>query len=76
MISAILPEERAQTKDQEMALRQFHIERALRVKWCIKADEFQFKITVKQNPLTRRGVLSKVSLHPSYYVFIHVFISS
>ncbi|KAL4008603.1 hypothetical protein ACER0C_002455 [Sarotherodon galilaeus] len=48
-------------KDQDMALGELHIERALGVQWCIEADEFQFRVQVKDNPLTRRGVLSIVA---------------
>lgn len=61
VVATIPPEERAKTKDLDMALGELHIERALGIQWCIEADEFQFRITVKQNPLTRRGVLSTVA---------------
>lgn len=44
-----------------MALGELHIERALGVQWCVEADEFQFRVVVKENPLTRRGVLSTVA---------------
>lgn len=37
------------------------IERVLGVEWCIKSDAFKFKITLKDRPLTRRGILSIVS---------------
>ncbi|XP_064632518.1 uncharacterized protein LOC135490878 [Lineus longissimus] len=37
------------------------IERALGVHWCIESDTFMFRITLKDKPLTRRGVLSTVS---------------
>lgn len=61
VIAAIPTEECAQTKDLDMALGELHIERALGVQWCVEADEFQFRVTVKENPLTRRGVLSTVA---------------
>ncbi|KAJ8375844.1 hypothetical protein SKAU_G00064240 [Synaphobranchus kaupii] len=61
VIAAISPEERAQTKDLDMALGELYIERALGVEWCVEADEFQFRVVVKENPLTRRGVLSTVA---------------
>ncbi len=61
VVASIPPEERAQGKDLNMALGELHIERALGVQWCIEADEFQFRIIVKENPLTRRGVLSTVA---------------
>ncbi len=44
-----------------MALGELHIERALEVQWCVEADEFQFRVVVKKNSLTRRGDLSTVA---------------
>lgn len=61
VIAAIPPEERAQTKDLDIALGELNIERARGGQWCIEADEFQFRIIVKQNPLTRRGVQPMVA---------------
>ena len=37
------------------------IERALGVQWCVESDTFKFRITVKDKPITRRGILSVVS---------------
>ena len=37
------------------------IERVLGVEWCIESDSFQFRITLKDKPLKRRGVLATVS---------------
>ncbi|KAK0154203.1 hypothetical protein N1851_003715 [Merluccius polli] len=37
------------------------MERALGLQWCIENDAFMFKITLKQKPLTQRGLLSVVS---------------
>ena len=34
------------------------IERALGVQWCVKSDTFRIHITIKDKPLTRRGILS------------------
>jgi len=34
------------------------LERALGVTWCIENDAFQFRIVLKDTPLTRRGILS------------------
>ncbi|XP_032364376.1 uncharacterized protein LOC116678740, partial [Etheostoma spectabile] len=61
VIAAIPLPERAQAKDLDMALGDLHIERALGVQWCVEADEFQFRVVVKENPLTRRGVLATVA---------------
>ncbi|XP_061757052.1 uncharacterized protein LOC133553168 [Nerophis ophidion] len=61
VLEAIPLEEQAQAKEQDLALEEPHVERALGVQWCIEADEFQFRVKVKDNPLTRRGVLSTVA---------------
>jgi len=37
------------------------IERALGVQWHVASDTFRFKITIKDRPPTRRGILSTVS---------------
>lgn len=61
VMATIPEEERAVIKDQDMALSLPHIERALGVEWCITSDTFKFRVLVKHNPLTRRGVLSTVA---------------
>lgn len=59
---ATIPEEdRATIKGQDMALSLPHMERALGVEWCITSDSFKFRVQIKANPLTRRGVLSTVA---------------
>ncbi|KAL6490192.1 hypothetical protein MHYP_G00005370 [Metynnis hypsauchen] len=47
--------------DKDMALGELQMERALGVQWCVASDEFQFRVVIKENPLTRRGVLSTVA---------------
>ena len=42
-------------------LDQLPIERALGVRWDVESDTFGFKITLKDRPSTRRGILSVVS---------------
>ena len=37
------------------------VEHALGVQWCVESDTFKFHITVKDKPVTRRGILSVVS---------------
>ncbi|MEZ4720248.1 MAG: hypothetical protein R2813_00025 [Flavobacteriales bacterium] len=37
------------------------MERALGVNWCIENDVFNFRIVLKDKPLTRRGILSSLS---------------
>lgn len=48
-------------KDMDMALGEPLIERALGVQWCVSSDDFQFRVTIKEHPNTRRGVLSTVA---------------
>ena len=36
------------------------IERTLGVQWCVESDTFNFRLTLQDKPLTRRGVLSTV----------------
>ena len=61
VIATIPEEERAAVKDQDMALSSPHMERALGVEWYVTSDSFKFRVQVKLNPLTRRGVLSTVA---------------
>jgi hypothetical protein len=37
------------------------IERVLGMEWCIESDSFRFRITLKDRPLTKRGVLATIS---------------
>ena len=37
------------------------IERTLGLQWCIESDSFCFRLTLKDNPLTRRGILATVA---------------
>ena len=37
------------------------VEHALGVQWCVKSDSLQFRVELKDQPLTRRGILSTVS---------------
>lgn len=60
-MTTIPEEERVTVKDQDMSLSLPHIERALGVEWCITSDTFKFRVQVKANLLTRRGVLSTVA---------------
>ena len=45
----------------DMDLGETHIERALGVQWCVTSDHFQFRVIVKEQPLSRRGILSTVA---------------
>ncbi|XP_068716993.1 uncharacterized protein [Montipora capricornis] len=46
---------------KDLLLDQLPIERALGVRWDVESDTFGFKISVKDRPATRRGILSVVS---------------
>ena len=61
LVNAIAIEDRAKSL-QEIDIEHdpLPIERTLGVMWCIEADCFQFKITIQDRPLTRRGILSTV----------------
>lgn len=48
-------------KNLHMAFGEPLMERALGVQWCVFSDDFQFRVTVKEHPLTRGGVLSTVA---------------
>ncbi|KAG1935726.1 hypothetical protein F2P79_019030 [Pimephales promelas] len=62
VLDAIPEEECAKAvKDLTMMLGEPLMERALGVQWCVTSDELQFRVVVKENPLTRRGVLSTVA---------------
>ena len=62
VLEAIPPEDRAKgLSNLNLALDSLPIERALGVQWCVESDAFNFRITLKDQPLTRRGVLSTVS---------------
>ena len=58
-----IPEEK-QSKDVktlDLNYDDLPIERALGVQWCVESDTFKFRITVKDKPVTRRGILPIVS---------------
>ncbi|KAK0134384.1 hypothetical protein N1851_030041 [Merluccius polli] len=62
VIATIPKEECAEAANNlDMAFGELHMERVLGVQWCVASDEFQFRVVVKENPLTRRGVLSTVA---------------
>lgn len=46
---------------KELDLDRLPIEKALSLLWCVESDSFKFKMEVKQQSLTRRGMLSTTS---------------
>ncbi|XP_038055961.1 uncharacterized protein LOC119727951 [Patiria miniata] len=62
VMEAVSPQDRAKgIKDLDLRHDSLPIERALGVHWCIESDTFQFRIILKDQPLTRRGILSTIS---------------
>ncbi|XP_071965650.1 uncharacterized protein [Antedon mediterranea] len=62
VLEAIPEEQRAKgLKTLDIKTDPLPIERALGVTLCVEADTFQFRIVLKDCPLSRRGVLSTIS---------------
>ena len=62
VIDQIPVEDRAEgIKNLDLDHDALPVERALGVQWCIESDTFKFRITLKDRPCTRRGILSTVS---------------
>ena len=61
MIESIPESERAPSLRKLDFDKSKHVERPLGVQWNVATDTFGFTITIKDRPLTRRGVLSTVS---------------
>ena len=62
VLESIPTEDRAKGLENLDILRTDNaIERALGIEWNIEADQFQFRINIKERPLTKRGILSAVS---------------
>ena len=62
VLSAIPPKEMNNTiKSLDLSKDMLPVERTLGVEWCAESDTFQFRIQVKDKPLTKRGILSTVS---------------
>lgn len=62
VLESIPEEERSKdVKTLDLNYDELPIKRALGVQWCVESDTFRFRITIKDKPLTRRGILSIVS---------------
>lgn len=62
VLASISEESKAKTvKDLDLEKDKLPLERALGVQWCVETDTLQFKVTLQEKPLTRRGILSMVS---------------
>ena len=53
--------ERQEAKSQEMYFDDDNLERVLGLQWCTETDTFQFKLRLREKPLTRRGIISTVA---------------
>lgn len=62
VLASIPEKERAkEVKSLDLTHDVLPMERALGVHWCIESDTFKFRISIKDRPFTRRGILSVVS---------------
>ena len=61
MVNCIEKEKRSQQLEDFEFLEKENIERTLGIVWHIENDSFGFHISLKDTPLTRRGILSSVS---------------
>ena len=62
VIKAIPKEQQASgIKELDLSRDVLPIERALGVQWCVQSDSLQFRVVLKDKPLTRRGILSSIS---------------
>ena len=62
VIDHISPENRAKgIENLDLLNDTLPVERALGIQLCIQSDSFQFRITLTDRPLTRRGILSTLN---------------
>lgn len=62
VLASIPPSERAvETKTLDLAFDNSTPERALGINWQIESDTFRFRVSPKEQPATRRGILSTVA---------------
>ncbi|PIK41868.1 hypothetical protein BSL78_21265 [Apostichopus japonicus] len=66
VMGTLPPEEHSKgVKDLNVMYNSSNIERALGVYWCVESDTFQFRISLQDKPLTRRGTFPcKLGLRP------------
>ncbi len=77
-VIASIPDEQRAKEIQTLDLDKDHLstERALGLEWCVNSDQFQFNITIKLKPHTRRGILSVSSSIFDPFGFLAPFILS
>ena len=61
-VLSVLPDEKVSSSIEKIRLsHEQKVERALGIIWCIENDTLGFHVTLKDVPLTRRGILSSIS---------------
>lgn len=62
VLESIPPSERAiNVKDMDLAFDDLPLERALGIQWDVESDRFRLNVSLKEQPATRRGILSTVA---------------
>ncbi|XP_078352316.1 uncharacterized protein LOC144637013 [Oculina patagonica] len=61
VLESVPKSERAADAMMDLPSEQLQIERVLGVQWSVELDSFSFSIVLKDQPLTRRGVLASVA---------------
>jgi len=62
VIESVPASERAAgLQEIDLSKTDFPVERTLGIQWCIELDVFTFQVHVKEQPVTRRGMLSTVA---------------
>ena len=62
VVNHVAPEDRAKgVQNRDVLHKALPVERALGIQWCAESDSFQFRLTLRDRPLTRRGILSTLN---------------
>jgi len=61
VMESVPESERATDISLDLPSKQLSIKRVLGVQWSVELDCFDFSIVVKDQPLTRRGMLSTIA---------------
>lgn len=62
VLESIPPSERAiNVSDMDLSFNNLPLERALGIQWDVESDHFRFNVSLKEQPATRRGILSTVA---------------
>ena len=62
VLNHINPEDRAKgTENLDLLNEALPVGMALGIQWCVESDSFQFHITLRDRPFTRRGILSTLN---------------